>query len=174
MAPLKPLLSESEIRCRVLELAGEISAKYADRNPILLGVLKGSLHFLSDLSRALSIAHEIDFVRLVSYPIGREAAPTHRVEHFESLSLASREVLVVDDILDRGHTARALRAFLLHQQPASLKWAFLLVKTGARERSDLDPEYVGFEIGEEWVVGYGMDLDERLRHLPGVYTLREG
>ncbi|MCA9425161.1 MAG: hypoxanthine phosphoribosyltransferase [Candidatus Omnitrophica bacterium] len=168
---LKPILSEEQIRNRIATLSESIDKEFRGRNPLLLGVLKGSVHFLSDLSRSLSIPHEIDFIRVATYIEGTEASSQSRVEHFRSLNVKGRDILVVDEILDQGHTANAIKRFLLDQKPTNLEWVFLLVKEGARQRTGLFPNYVGFEIGENWAVGYGMDLNEAYRHLPGVYEL---
>ncbi len=168
---LRRVLSRDDIEERIQTLSEEVGRDYCERNPLLLGVLKGSIHFLSDLSRALSFPHEIDFLRVDTYRAGTQAEPTSRVEHFSSLDLVDRDVLIVDEILDRGYTSQAIETFMQNQKVNSFEWAFLLLKVGARSRANLDPKYVGFEFGDEWVVGYGMDLDEGYRHLPEIYEM---
>jgi len=168
---LKPVVTRGQIQERIQGLAEVIDEEFDGKNPVLLGVLKGTLHFLSDLSRALSIPHEVDFVRVSTYTEGTEAVSSSRVEHFRSLDVSNRHVSVVAEALDQGRTAKAIQRFLLDQKPESLEWAFLLVKEGARRRTGLFPDFIGFEVGDNWLVGYGMDLNEAYRHLPDVYEL---
>lgn len=167
---LRELIGPEAIRARIGELAIEIEQAVEARPVVLLGVLKGGVHFLSDLARAMSSDPRIEFIRVRTYATGTDAAPESTVIDLGLADLAGEHVVVVDDVLDQGKTALALASTLAPLKLASLRWVFLLVKEGARERSGVRPDFVGFEIRDEWVVGYGLDLDERFRNLSGVYV----
>jgi hypoxanthine phosphoribosyltransferase len=165
---MRELLSAKDIQTRVCELAQEIDEAYQERQPVLVGIMKGSLHFLSDLSRNLKVDHTLEFLRASTYPSGSSPEPETTVESWSGFDVTGKEVLVVDDILDRGMTAKAISGFLTAQSPRSVTWVFLVVKEGAVERTGLRPEFIGFEIPNVWVVGYGMDYEERYRNLGGI------
>lgn len=168
---LREWIGQQAIRARIAELAAEIEQSGTDGPIVLLGVLKGAVHFLSDLARAMPSDPIIEFIRVRTYTTGTESCPESTVIDLGLSDLADKHVIVVDDILDQGKTVHAIQSTLASIAPASLRWAFLLVKQGARERSGVTPDFVGFEIPDKWVVGYGLDLDERYRNLPGVYVL---
>jgi hypoxanthine phosphoribosyltransferase len=166
----EPLLSPERIRARVQELAGQIAADYADKTPLLLPVLNGAFVFAADLFRQLGIPSEISFVKLSSYN-GLSGGPSKKLIGLNE-NIGGRHVLVVEDIVDTGDTMKALYEELGRQGPASLRMATLLFKPSAL-RHDLKPDYAGFEIGPEFVVGYGLDYNGRGRDLPGIYILRQ-
>ena len=168
------VVSAESIRRRVSEMAEEIDRQYRQRFPLVLGVMKGSLYFLADLTRQLKVEHQIDFVRVSTYPNGSSATASPQVESWKGLDIANRDILVVDDILDMGHTSQAVSAFLNQHNPRSVTWAVLVAKEGAMVRSGLHPDFLGFEIPNVWVVGYGMDYNERFRNLPDIHELTVG
>lgn len=175
--PLAPsvktvLLSESQIRRRVDELAAEISRDYEGQNPLLVTVLKGGLYFLADLSRALSIPAGIDVLAITSY---RGDSPSGVARLLKDLDeeITGRAVLLVEDIIDTGLTAAYLLRVLRTRNPASLAICTLLDKTARRIVHSLPIRYRGFEIPDVFVVGYGLDYGQRFRTLPHIGVLSE-
>lgn len=165
------LLTADEIEARVAELAAELAEEYADKNPLLIGVLKGSIVFLADLMRKLYFPLEIDLVCCKSY--GNSDTSSGQVDLLLDVSceLAGRHVLLVEDIVDTGTTLDRLVSLLKARQPASLKICCLLDKP-SRRLAPLRPDYVGFEIPDKFVVGYGLDFAERYRWLPHVAVVK--
>ncbi len=172
MSELKPLLAEEVISGRVAELAAELDEAYRDSDVVvLIGVLKGSFIFLSDLARRLSVPHRIEFIAVSSYG-DRES------DHAESLRLlmdvrhdiSGQDVLLVEDIVDTGHTIAYLRRMLEARRPASLRLCTLLHKPD-RTEEHVEIDYLGFSIPDVWVVGYGLDYAERYRTLPFIAEL---
>ena len=157
----------------MLELGAEIAADYEGFDPILVAPLKGSLFFAADLSRALPLVHELDFVELAGY--GGAAPGGHeRVRLLKDLNstVAGRHVIVVEDVVDTGLTLNYLRKLLELRAPASLAVATLLDRPYRRIAHDLPVRYVGFVVPDEYFVGYGFDLDERYRNLPELRIAR--
>lgn len=169
---LEPLISEEEIQTKISELASLI-CDGAPEGLLLIGVLKGSFHFLSDLSRRLPCEIEIDFIQVSSYANSMESSGIVQIRKDLDTNIEGRDVLIVEDIVDTGATLRHLRELLGTRKPRSLKVVSLLSKLQARGLSS-DIEYVGFEIPDEFVVGYGLDYGERYRNLPYIAILREG
>jgi len=161
---LTVLYSAEQIRDRVMQLAGEITADFAGDTPVLIGMLKGSYMFVADLSRALPIPHHVDFMAVAAYGAGTTAGNLRLLKDL-SVNITGRAVIIVDDIVDTGATLNHIRLILEARQPKRLAVVTLLDKK-VRRRSDVPIDYVGFEIGEGFVVGYGLDLAERYRHLP--------
>lgn len=160
------LISESTIHTRVRELAAQISADYADKGEIvLLGVLKGSFIFLADLSRALTIPRLIEFIAVSSYEHGSAPSGAVRLVMDVRRSITGRHVLIVEDIVDTGQTLHYLIDMLKSREPASIRTCALLHKAHMTT-ADVDVDYLGFTIGDEWVVGYGLDYAEQNRTLP--------
>jgi len=160
------LISEDEIRTRVEELAAQISLDYADKGEIvLIGVLKGAFIFLADLSRRLSIPRHIEFIAVSSYEHGSVRSGAVRLVMDVRRSIEGKHVLIVEDIVDTGHTLHYLIEMLNSRNPASVRTCSLLHKEH-RTEVDIDIDYLGFTIGDEWVVGYGLDFDEKDRTLP--------
>jgi hypoxanthine phosphoribosyltransferase len=163
------VVSELELRRRIDELGTAITDDYAGRPPLLVGVLKGAFTFMSDLSRAIHLPVEIDFMAVSSYGSATRTSGVVRIVKDLDADLAGRHVLVVEDIVDSGLTLSYLQRYLWARGPASLEVCALLVKDG-RQRTELDLRYVGFRIPPAFVVGYGLDVGERLRNLPAVHT----
>ena len=170
-APPAVLISEADIDQRVRELAAQISADYAEKgNVVLVGVLKGSFIFLADLSRRLTIPRTIEFIAVSSYDNGNIASGAVRLVMDVRGNIENRHVLIVEDIVDTGHTLAYLIGMLKSHRPASIRTCALLHKAESAE-VDVAIDYVGFGIGDEWVVGYGLDYAERDRTLPYIGTI---
>ena len=160
------LISEEEIQSRVLELAEEISRDYGDKGEIVLvGVLKGSFIFLADLSRRLSIPRTIEFIAVSSYGSGSKSTGAVRLVMDVRGNIEDKHVLIVEDIVDTGHTLKYLIGMLNSHRPASVRTC-ALVRKAERAEVDVTVDYLGFDIGDEWVVGYGLDYAEQNSTLP--------
>lgn len=164
------LISAGDIQARVRELASAISHDYAERDLLLICVLKGAAIFWADLCRALTIPCQSDFVAMESYGNGTVPEGAPRFTKAASVDLLDRDVLVVEDIIDSGHTIARLRSLLALQSPRSIALCALLDKAERREVAT-PIEYCGFVIPNVFVVGYGLDHAQRYRHLPHVATL---
>lgn len=165
------LISEEEIQGRVAELGEQISADYAGRDLLLICVLKGGLIFLADLMRALTVPHAIDFMATASYGESTEFSGVVRILKDLDMNIEGREVLIVEDIIDTGHTLNYLTSILRARHPASLRVCTLLNKPDRRE-IDIPVDYIGFDIPNKFVVGYGLDFAELYRNLPFVGVLK--
>jgi hypoxanthine phosphoribosyltransferase len=166
--PLGPVVVPAdELQDRIASLGKEITADYADRPPLLVGVLKGAFMFMSDLSRAIDLPVEFDFMAVSSYGSATRSSGVVRIIKDLDLDLTDRHVLIVEDIVDSGLTLGYLRRNLAARGPSSLEVCALLVKDGL-QKTDLDIRYVGFRIPPRFVVGYGLDVGERYRNLPDV------
>ncbi|MCA9953076.1 MAG: hypoxanthine phosphoribosyltransferase [Ardenticatenaceae bacterium] len=166
------LIDEPEIQARIANLAAAIDADYGDKDDLLLiCVLKGGYVFLSDLSRALKRPHHLDFMGISSYGSGTSSSGAVQIIMDLKQPLNGRHVLIVEDIIDSGHTLSYLRQNLLARQPASLKICTLLNKPSRRE-VDVAVDYIGFDIPDEFVVGYGLDFDELYRNFPFIAVLK--
>ena len=164
------LLSEVKIRDRVRELGREISCEYAGKNPILVNILKGGFIFLADLIRAMDVDCEMDFMVVSSYEDKKESTGVVRILSDLGLNIGGRHVLIVEDIVDTGLTLEYIRELLLARNPASLKIVTLLDKVDRRVL-EVPVDWVGFEIPDEFVVGYGLDYAQRYRNLPYITVL---
>ena len=162
------LVSAERIAERVAELGARITADFADDPPLLVGVLKGAMLFMSDLCRAIELPVDVDFMAVSSYGSATSTSGVVRIVKDLDAELTGRRVLVVEDIIDSGLTLNYLRKYLQARQPASVDVCALLVKDG-EQRVELDLRYVGFTIPSEFVVGYGLDVAERYRNLAGVH-----
>jgi len=165
------VVSEADLQRRIRELGAQITRDYAGRPPLLVGVLKGACFFLSDLARAIDLPVEIDFMAVSSYGSATRTSGVVRIVKDLDADLAGRHVLVVEDIIDSGLTLNYLRRYLQARHPASLEICALLVKE-EEQRVDLALRYLGFTIPPDFVVGYGLDVDERYRNLSAVHTYR--
>jgi hypoxanthine phosphoribosyltransferase len=164
------LVTEEQLRNRLAELGVEIAADYAGRKLLLVGVLKGAVMVMADLSRALPMHVEMDWMAVSSYGSGTKSSGVVRILKDLDRDISGRHVLVVEDIIDSGLTLSWLLANLRSRGPASLEVAALLRKPEAAQ-VDVDVRYVGFDIPDEFVVGYGLDYAEKYRNLPFVGTL---
>jgi hypoxanthine phosphoribosyltransferase len=165
------LLDSEAIRARTRELAKELSADYAGKKPVLIGILKGSVPFMADLMRDMTADHTIDFMGASSYS-GEASSGVVRLTLDLRESISGRDVLVVEDIIDTGLTLSYLRQNLLTRQPRSLELVTLLDKPDCR-KVNISPKYCGFRIPNEFVVGYGLDYNEAYRHLPYIGVLKK-
>ena len=168
----KVLISEEAIQTRVLELAEQISADYDDSGDlVMVGVLKGSFIFLADLSRRLSIPRTIEFIAVSSYGNGSVSSGAVRLVMDVRANIEGKHVLIVEDIVDTGHTLKYLIGMMKSHRPASVRTAALVRKAESAE-VDVDVDYLGFDIGNEWVVGYGLDYAEQNRSLPYIGVIK--
>lgn len=165
-----PLLSAERIAERVSELAAEISEDYAGKNPIMIGILRGAWVFLADLSRAMTIPHHADFVQLSSYGSGTTSSKDVQVLKDIQSGIKARHVILVEDIVDTGYSLSKLINLLKDREPASLAVCSLLDKPQRRE-VEVHIDYLGFSVPNKFIVGYGLDWDDRFRHLPYVGVL---
>ena len=161
------VVGEDELHARIAELGKEITEDYQGRAPLLVGVLKGAFVFMSDLARHIDLPVEVDFMSVASYGSSTKTSGIVRIVKDLDLELVDRHVLIVEDIVDSGLTLRWLRRNLASRNPASIEVCALLVKEGL-QREDPDLKYVGFKIPADFVVGYGLDVDQRYRNLPAV------
>ena len=165
------LIDETSVEERVAALGAEISSDYAGRELLLVGVLKGAVFFMADLMRCLTIACEIDFMAISSYGASTDSSGVVRILKDLDINIEGRDVLVVEDIIDSGLTLSYLIRNLEARDPSSLEVCALLTKPERRE-IDVPVRYVGFEIPNRFVIGYGLDFAERYRNLPYVAVLR--
>jgi hypoxanthine phosphoribosyltransferase len=166
------LIEEDALQRRIGELGRELSADYAERDLLLIGVLKGAVFFMADLMRHITVPCEIDFMAISSYGAATDSSGIVRILKDLDLNIEGRNVLVVEDIIDSGLTLSYLTRTLEARQPASLEVCALLTKPERRE-VDVPVRYVGFEIPNRFVIGYGLDFAERYRNLPFVAILHE-
>jgi hypoxanthine phosphoribosyltransferase len=164
------LIEEGRLQARIAELGEEISSDYVGRDLLLLGVLKGAVFFMSDLMRRLTVPCEIDFMAISSYGAATDSSGVVRILKDLDINIEGRHVLVVEDIIDSGLTLSYLVRNLEAREPASLEICALLTKPDRRE-IEVDVRYVGFEIPNRFVIGYGLDFAERYRNLPYVGVL---
>ena len=166
---LVKLFSSTQIRDRVGELACKISEEYIDKNPVLVGVLSGSFIFLADLVRSIKIDCEIDFIHATSYK-GRKSSGIVTLNKSFSYDLRNRHIILIEDIIDTGLTIDYVRKLALNMFPKSVEIGTLLLKKDADDL-DFPVKYIGFEIPQLFVVGYGLDYDQKMRNLDSIYTL---
>ena len=169
---LRILFTREEIAARVKTLAGEIRRDYQDKHPLLIGVLKGSFMFMADLIRLLDFPLEVEFIRLSSYGGGRESSGKVRVVQGLRSPIKGRDVLVIEDIVDTGLTISFLLDYLRKKMPASLKLCALTDKP-SRRQVPVTIDYLGFTLPNKFVVGYGLDWDEKFRYLPDICFIEE-
>ena len=164
------LFSKQEIAATIKRLAAEIKKDYKDKNPLLIGILKGSFVFLADLVRLLDFPLEVEFIRLSSYGRGRSTPGELKVVQGIRSGIKDRHVLVVEDIVDTGHSVAFLMDYLGKKKPASLKLCALTDKP-SRRRVPVTIDYLGFNVPDKFIIGYGMDWDEKFRYLPDICAL---
>jgi len=163
------IVAPGELRTRVAELGRKVTEDYAANPPLLVGVLKGAMIFMSDLAREIELPCEVDFMAVSSYGAATKTSGVVRIVKDLDVDLKDRHVLIVEDIVDSGLTLNYLRRYLGARQPASLEVCALLLKEG-EQRVTQSLKYVGFSIPPAFVVGYGLDVAERFRNLDGIYT----
>lgn len=166
------LFTSEEIKREVARLAREISRDYRGRSPLLVGILKVSFVFLADLIRMMDIPVEVDFVILSSYGSGTESSGEVKVIHGLEQSIEGKDVIIVEDIVDSGITLSHFMDDLRTRNPASLRLCVLVDKTARREK-DIQIDYIGMQVHDEFVVGYGIDCDEQYRYLPDICQVKD-
>jgi hypoxanthine phosphoribosyltransferase len=169
---LRILFTREEIEAKVKTLAGEIRRDYRNKHPLLVGILKGSFMFMADLIRLLDFPLEVDFIRLSSYGSGSESSGKVRVIQGLRSPIKGRDVLVIEDIVDTGLTMAFLMDYLRKKVPASLKLCALTDKP-SRRQTPVTIDYPGFTVPDRFLVGYGLDLDEKFRNLPDICLIEE-
>ncbi len=165
MENIKVLITEEEIKRRVCELGAEITKDYAGKSILLIGVLKGAAVFMSDLMRCIDLPVEIDFMVVSSYGSGTKTSGNIKILKDTDVSVEGRDVIIAEDILDTGITLNNLKDLLLKRGAKSLKICTIFNKP-ARRKSPIEAEYVGFDVPDEFVIGYGLDYDQKYRNLP--------
>lgn len=168
---MEVLIGTADIHRRIGELGKQIARDHPRGTPLLVGVLNGCIFFVADLMRAIPIPHEVDFVSVSSYGASSESSRAPRLVKDLEREIGGRDVILVEDIVDSGHTLSFLRDTLLARGPRSLKIATLLDKRERRER-EVPLDYVGFEVPDRFLVGYGLDFAERFRHLPYIAAIQ--
>jgi hypoxanthine phosphoribosyltransferase len=166
------LIDEEALSARIAELGAEVSVDYEGRDLLLIGVLKGAVFFMADLMRHLTVPCEVDFMAISSYGDSTDSSGIVRILKDLDINIEGRDVLVVEDIIDSGLTLSYLMRNLESREPASLEVCALMTKPARRE-IDVPVRYIGFEIPNRFVVGYGLDFGERYRNLPYVAVLSE-
>jgi len=171
VASVKPLMTAEVLQKRVQELGQHLSQVYEDQHPVVLGLLKGVVPFYADLVRAMSIDIEMQFMQVSSYGSGMSSSGKLNIRQDLTASLEHRPVLLVDDIMDTGLTLFEIKEYVLKRGAREVKICTLLDKP-SRRQFPLHPDFIGFEIPDHFVVGYGLDYQERFRNLPyiGIYT----
>jgi hypoxanthine phosphoribosyltransferase len=167
-----PLLSEEQIQNRIKELAAEISSDYKSTVPVFIGVLNGSFLFMSDLIRYVTVDCEVDFFKLSSY--GDEKISSGSVKLLKELNceVNKRDIIIVEDIVDTGLSIKYIEGLFARKKPRSMKVVSLLVKPGSL-KYDVKIDYIGFEIPDKFVIGYGLDFAQKYRNLRGIYALND-
>ena len=169
----KVLITEQEVHTRVAQIGQELTAAYSDDDrPLLVCVLKGAFMFLADVTRHLDVRHEVDFMEISSYGSGTSSSGVVRILLDLERNIAGRHVLIIEDIVDSGRTLNYITRNLRTRGPASVRVCTLLSKPSRRE-IDVPVHFVGFDVPDEFVVGYGLDYDEEYRNLPFVGVLKE-
>ncbi len=163
--------TEEEIKSRVKELGKQVSDDYRGKNPLFISVLKGSFVFMADLMRSVSIYCDIDFMSVSSYGSGTASSGVVKITNDLSYDVTGRHILIVEDILDSGVTLAYLKKYMAVRNPASIKICTLLDKP-ARRKADVTPDYSGFLCPDAFIVGYGLDYNERYRNLPYIGVLK--
>ena len=165
------MISKAEIEEKIGQIAAVLDEEYRDKNPVMICILKGCAPFFTDLIRAMKIPLQIDFMAISSYGTGSTTSGQVKMNKDLDRSIEDRHVIIVEDIMDSGYTLSYLKRMLSSRKPASIKICALLDKPSRRE-VDITPDYKGFEISNEFVVGYGLDYAEKYRNLPEIGVLK--
>lgn len=166
------LFDEYKIQTRIREIGLEISNEYKGSMPVMIGILKGGFIFLADLVRSITIPVELDFLAISSYGAGTSSSGVVKIRKDIDIDISGRDVIVVEDIVDSGLSLEYIKDYLWQHKPASLKTCVLLDKPEAH-KLEVNFDYVGFNIKNEFVVGYGLDFAEKYRNLPYIGILKE-
>ena len=166
------LFDEYKIKTRIREIGSQISMDYNGKVPVLIGILKGGFVFLADLARAISIPMEVDFLAISSYGSGTTSTGAVKIRKDIDINIEGRDVIIVEDIVDSGLSLQYIKDYIWKHKPSSVRVCVLLDKPQAH-KLEVSFDYVGFEVGNEFVVGYGLDYDEHYRNLPYIGILKE-
>ena len=166
------LFSEQDIKEKVKELSEQISRDYKDKNPILINILKGGVVFLADIIRSLNIPIEIEFMGVASYGNSTKSSGVVQITKDCNVDISDRHVLIIEDIVDTGLSLNYITRYLQGKNPKSLKMCVLLDKVDSHE-PDIGMAYKAFEVPNEFIVGYGLDYDEKYRNLPYIGILKK-
>ena len=166
------LITETKIQERIKQLGEQISKDYKGKNPVMICILKGGIVFLSDLMRNISTKVELDFMSLSSYGDSTKSSGVVRIKKDIDVDIANRDVIIVEDIVDSGLTLKYLDEYFMQHNPKSVKICTLLDKPNAHQ-IDIKIDYLGFEVGNEFVVGYGLDYAQKYRNLPYIGILKK-
>ena len=172
MSNIRTLIDEETLSKRITELTQEISKDYRGKKPIIVCILKGAVYFFTDLTRKLDIDCELDFMRISSYK-GKKSTGKIKILVDISSNIKDRDVIIVEDIIDTGKTITGLYNHLLAKEPRSIKLCVLLDKPERREEFDIEPDYTGFVIPNRFVIGYGLDEDEKYRTIPHISCITD-
>ncbi len=167
---IKLLIKRRDIELEVAKLARAIRHDYLDKNPLLIGILKGSFIFMADLVRKIDMPLEVDFIRLSSYGCGTESSGSIKVLSRLNVPVKGRHVLVVEDIVDTGLTIAYFLSYLKKRRPASVRLCALTEKP-SRRKTDVRIDYLGFTVPDKFIVGYGIDWNEGYRNLPAIFYI---
>ena len=168
---LKVLVSEEDLKARVAEMGAELYEKFEGKNPIFLGVLKGSFVFIADLMRACQLKSDIEFIAVSSYANATESSGRVKINYDLQQDITNRHLVIVEDILDSGNTLAFLKNYFLAKGAASITIVTLLDKPSRREKA-VYPDLAGFTVPDEFVVGYGLDYAQRYRNVPYIGVLK--
>ena len=168
----KILITETKLQERIKQLGEQISKDYEGKNPVMICILKGGIVFLSDLMRNISTKVELDFMSLSSYGDSTKSSGVVRIKKDIDVDIANRDVIIVEDIVDSGLTLKYLDEYFMQHNPNSVKICTLLDKPNAHQ-IDIKIDYLGFEVGNEFVVGYGLDYAQNYRNLPYIGILKK-
>ncbi|MFA7543650.1 MAG: hypoxanthine phosphoribosyltransferase [Candidatus Cloacimonadaceae bacterium] len=166
------LFDEQQIQARIKEIGQMIDKDYEGKEPVIIGILKGGFIFMSDLVRSISLHLEIDFMAISSYGAGTSSSGVVKIRKDIDIPLENRDVIIVEDIVDSGLSLQYIKDYIWKHKPASVRTCILLNKPEAH-KTEMEFEYVCFEVGNEFVVGYGLDYGERYRNLPYIGILKE-
>lgn len=167
MDNIKILIDEETIKSRINELASTISKDYKNKKPVIICILKGAVYFFTDLTRRLDLDCHIDFMKISSY-VGKNSTGNIKIKADILSDIKGKDVIVVEDIIDTGYTISGLYDYLMEKRPNSIKLCVLLDKQERRETNDITPDYIGFTIPNRFVIGYGLDYDEKYRTIPNI------
>lgn len=166
------LISRQQLADKVAELGAKISEDYAGESLFLIGILKGSVPFMADLMRAISLDVEMDFMSVSSYGSGTKTSGVVRILKDLDSDIAGKNVLIVEDIIDSGLTLAYLKEYLAKRNPKSIRIVTMLSKP-ARRKADIEADYTGFVVDDKFIVGYGLDIDQKYRNLPYISWIKE-
>ncbi len=166
------LLTQEQIAARVAELGAQITRDYAGKDVLLIGILKGSVPFMVDIMRKIDLDVEIDFMSVSSYGGSTKSSGVVRILKDLDSDIRDKNVIIIEDIMDSGLTLAYLKGYLLKREPASLRICTLLDKP-SRRTADIKADYIGFEVEDKFIVGYGLDIDQKYRNLPYISWVKE-